>query len=405
MNASTTDPAASPAREGRFLRVPLAWKNLTHSPRRLTASVAGVTFAVLVMFVQIGFLNGLFDSATAPIGRLRGEVVIMSRLRNTLIVPERFSRRRLQQAASVEGVAEVRPLYMQGRVPWRDPNSAKIVHPLRVFAVDPRRPALLPGGIDDEAALAAALRLRGTVLYDVYSKFKYFDVPEQRSTAELAGRAVTVSGLIRLGTDFANDGNVVVSDRTFAWIFPNLAGPGGPPGVDLGVVRVAEGHTAEEVRDRLRAALPPDEIRVLTREELGAAERRFWFRSTPVGFIFGMGTVVGFLVGVIICYQILYSEVTDHTAEFATIKAMGYGPAFFARVILAEAVWLSVFGFSAGLAIAAVLYEVLSWQTGLQMTLTLDRAAAVGGLTLLMCVASGLFTVRKVFSLDPADLF
>ncbi len=153
---------------------------------------------------------------------------------------------------------------------------------------------------------------------------------------------------------------------------------GGLGEVDVGLVKVAPGSSVAEVQTELQRALPED-VRVMTKQQFIDQELRFWRDSTPIGFVFGLGTVMGFLVGVVICYQVLYADIDDHMAEFATLKAMGYRNRYFVGVVLQEALLLSVLGFLPGVLVSAALYAGLEWATGLLLDLTLAHAAAVLG--------------------------
>jgi putative ABC transport system permease protein len=174
--------------------------------------------------------------------------------------------------------------------------------------------------------------------------------------------------------------------------------------VDLGVVQVCKGADPQEVKQRLIESLPHDML-VKTKDELIDREIGFWNSSTPIGFVFSLGTVIGFVVGVIICYQVIYADIADHMPEYATLKAMGYGNGYFVRVVLQEAFYLSVLSFIPGLILSAALYQVLAQSTGLLMMLTFPRIAVIFLLTVAMCVVSGAMAMRKVLSADPADLY
>ena len=105
-------------------RVPLAWKNLTHSKVRFTVAVAGITFAVLLMFVQFGFRAALLDSNTQLVRALNGELVILHQGKYTLFVKQPFSRRRIEQARAVDGVRAVYPIYTETQSSlWKTPLS------------------------------------------------------------------------------------------------------------------------------------------------------------------------------------------------------------------------------------------------------------------------------------------
>jgi putative ABC transport system permease protein len=174
--------------------------------------------------------------------------------------------------------------------------------------------------------------------------------------------------------------------------------------VDLGVVQVKSGADLADVRRRLDDLLD-DRVWVLTREQFRGQEVKFWDDSTPIGIVFFAGTVIGFVVGWVICYQVIYSDITDHMPEFATLKAMGYGTRYFLGLIAAEAVLLSFIGFVPGAIASTGLYALLANSTGLLLRMTLPSMALVLVLTLAMCLLSGMLAVRKLLSADPATLF
>jgi putative ABC transport system permease protein len=381
-------------------RVPLAWRNLTHDVRRLLVALGGVAFAVLLMCMQVGFQNALFDSTVALVEGLNAEIIITSRARYTLSVRETFSRRRLSQAEATPGVAAAYPLYIETRLAsWKNPETG-VTYPIRVLAFDPYQPVWnMPSARDQ----AHKLRQSEAVLIDERSKSDYG--PRRAGiTTELAGQTVRVVGTFQLGTDFANDGNLLMSTANFVRYFAGPRGGDALGEVDVGLVQVEPGRNARQVKQALMASLP-DDVAIFTRDEFTRQELDFWAESTPIGYIFTFGTALGFLVGVIICYQILYADIADHLAEFATLKAMGYRPRYFVWLVLQESLFLSLLGFIPGALISAALYTVVGQYTGLLMRLTPGRAGFVLALTVAMCVVSGLLAMRKVLRADPAELF
>jgi putative ABC transport system permease protein len=383
------------------MKVPLAWHNLTHDKRRLLLAVMGVAFAVLLMFLQLGFRNALFDSTVAFIEALDADLVITAGRRYTLAMPEPFSRRRLEQAHGVDGVAAAEPLYVeqsQGQLFGGEPRQGR---PIRLVGFDPEG---APFGDADVRAAAAALRRPFTALVDTRSK-DHFGPLEIGSEVNVAGKTLRIVGSFALGTDFANDGTLLVSTRTLHELLPiRYPSADGEGDVDLGVVRLAPGADIDRVRRGLGAVLP-DDVRVFTKAELAAQERAFWRRSTPIGFVFGLGLVLGFVVGTVVCYQVLATEIADHMAELATLKAMGYAPGYFIRLVVEESLVLATLAFLPALACAGAAYWWLGMATGLPMRLSADRIAMIFALTLAMCVTSGLLAIRKLQAAAPADLF
>jgi len=386
-------------------RVPLAWKNLTHDPRRLAVALAGIGFAVLLMFMETGFENALFDSMVKMPQELDADIVITSTAQTSLTSKQTFSREQVLQAASCEGVAEALPLYIESFFAiWKKPGG--LGHPIRVLAYDPRRPMFLAPEL---ARYHDALMQPHTALYDRRGKREKYGVPEtdqalsEQRGALLAGKSIRLVGSFQLGRDFVNDGNLVMSADNLARYFPQRAGD--PLSVvDLGVVRVAPDYDVADVKQRLVRILPAA-VRVDTKAEFVARERAFWRNSTPIGYIFWVGKIMGFVVGVIICYQIIFADIADHMPEFATLKAMGYRSGYFIKIVLQQSIYLSALGFIPGCLAAYVIYDRLASGTGLLMFLTPGRVGLVLLSTVVMCVASGSLAIRKVLAAEPAELF
>lgn len=393
-----------------FRRTHLAWYNLTADPRRLAIAVGGVGFAVLLMFIELGFLNALLDSTVQVLRLIRGELVMVSSTKYALPACERFDRRRLYQARGVRGVGAVEPVYIEtfAAILRRQDQQGgdRRGYPIRAFGVRVEDPAL---ELPEIAAYADQLRQPGAVLVDSASRPQYAmprgGAQMNRFQAELSGRRVRVVGTFHLGVDFANDGNLLMSHSNFSDFFPHRI-PGADPlsVVDLGVIRVAAGADVAQVQAELARRLP-DDVAVFTKAEFIEREKDFWRRSTPVGYIFMVGVAVGFLVGVIVCYQIIYADITDHLPEFATLKAMGYPDRYFVGLVLAQAAYLSLMGYLPGCVCSLMGYRLLASFTGLTMRMGWGAAAVVLAATVAMCSLSGLLAVRRLASADPADLF
>jgi putative ABC transport system permease protein len=394
-------------------RVPLAWRNLIHSKLRFLVSVLGITFAVVLMLIQLGFWRALLDSQTALLNKMDADLVLVSTSLSTITNPESFPLDRVRQARAVAGVVSSQPLYLRYfPFMWKNRDATETPEwPIRVIAFEPA--SAHPAFRDDEmpgfAANQERLTAPRTALMDEESKPTYDAIARWRAGGpspvgverEVGGKSLQIVGLFRLGTDFATDGNLMMSARNMADFVPDR----NPlEAVQIGLIKLAPGADEAAVMAALRRALPSD-VRVIPRSTLAAEEEAFWTHSTPVGFVFMLGLAVGFVVGVVICYQILSTEVTDHLAEFATLKAIGYPDRYISRVVIQEALWLSLLGFAAGLAVGWPLYSLLESRTGLPLQITLSRGGLIFALTVGMCVLSGFLALRRVRTADPAEVF
>lgn len=217
-----------------------------------------------------------------------------------------------------------------------------------------------------------------------------------------------VVGNYSLGTDFASgNGNLIMSDQNYLRYFSQVNPEDEERDLstaDVGLVKVAEGANAEKIAATLSENLPKD-VKVLTLEGFVQQEFTYWQESTNIGFVFSLLTAMAFIVGVILVYQILYTDVADHWAEYATLKAMGYRNFFLLGVVLQEATILSFLGFIPGFCISVLLYNATADATGLLMRMTVDRALSTLVATFVMCLISGAIAVRKVQATDPAEVF
>lgn len=386
-------------------RTPLAWKNLVHEPRRLLLAAAGVGFAAVLMFTQNGFRNALLDSPVQLIEWMDCDLVATSTARYMLPVNQRFSRDLLRRALSDPGVAAAEPLLIE-RLLARVRVAGHKARPIRVVSV-PHAPdwVTVPGLREQRQELDSPQ----TALIDRKTRSQYgFEFDRKGDPApqivELAGKRIHLIGSVTIGTDFANEGSLLIRESEFARYFP-VRGNGQPlEVVDVGMIRIRDGQDPAAVAARL-TKLAPGIWNVVRRADLELKEKKFWSEQTPVGAIFFIGTVMGFVVGVIICYQILYTSLQDAMPEFATLKAMGYPNSYFVGVVVRQSIFLSWFGFVPAVLVALGLFWALESYSGLPMRLTLERGVTVLVLTTSMCLISGLLALRKLVRADPASLF
>ena len=381
--------------------IPLAWLQLAREPLRLTVVVAGVAFAVVLILMQLGFREALFESSVRYHRALDYDLALLSPKMQFIGLPQSFSRRRLYQVRGYEGVAAVTPVYLGLHV-WKNPDDPSRMRLIFAVGIDPSRDVLNVPGIDEHWH---RVKLADFVLYDRASRPEFGSVAArfeagERVMTELGDRRIEVAGLFDLGTSFGIDGSVITSDLNFLRLFPDRS----PGAIDLGLVKLEPGVDPDAVRDAIAARIPRD-VEVLTRADFIAREKNYWNENTPIGFIFLFGVIMGLAVGGIIVYQILFSDVSEHLREYATLKAMGYTNAYLFFVVLQESVILAFLGYVPGVVVTLGLYSVSAAATSFPLRLTAARAIFVLVLTVAMCCISGAMALRKVRSVDPAEVF
>jgi putative ABC transport system permease protein len=383
-----------------FGKIPLAWLQLSHEKMRLVVAIAGITFADILMFMQLGFRDALFDSAIKFHDSVQGDVFLVSPQSTALIAMKTFSARRLYQAKSLSNVEDITPVYIDFRI-WKNPEN-KTTRSIMVIGFNPANQQLftMPGvkeNIDQ-------MLLADTFLFDTKSREQFGDVKKwfdsgKTVETEVGNRRIKIGGLFDMGASFGADGNILSSDTNFFRLTKRDPGL-----IDVGVIRLKAGSDPIATATQLKTILPKD-VQVFTKTEFIDFERKYWQEGTSIGFIFTLGTVMGFIVGIVIVYQILYTDVADHLPEYATLKAMGYTDWYLLTVVFQEAVILAVIGFAPGMLAAVGLYTMTRNATSLPLLMTVSRATLVLLLTMIMCLFSGAIAVRKLRAADPADMF
>jgi putative ABC transport system permease protein len=382
-------------------RMPLGWLQLTQSKVQLVVALSGVAFADVLMLIQLGFQGVIESRGVVLHTKLNADIFIMSRRALNISEIYTFPRRRLYQAMDITGVQSADAIYISPIV-WRNPQTREQKKLLMVgFNVD--RPPLNFPEVNSQVDL---IKLPDTVLFDRQTTGKYDQIISEVGagktvTTEIGKRTVSIAGLFSIGSSFGADGYLMTSQDNFLRLFPIQS----QTSISLGSVKVKPGYDPKQVVEQLRAYLPSDEVKILTKQEYITAEVSYWNNQSPTGIIFNLGVIMGFIVGIIIVYQVLSTDVNSHIREYATFKAIGYSNTYLLGIVFEEALILAIFGFVPGFVISLGFYQLVSFATGLPIAMTFFRAVQVLTLTLIMCMLSGAIATRKVQAADPADMF
>lgn len=383
-----------------FYKIPVAWLQLTHNRTRLFVALAGIAFAVILIFMQMGLRAALFESAVRLHSNLQGEIFLISPRSTALIGMSQFSERRLLQALAFPEVELVSPIYVDyGQ--WKNPQTGQ-TRQIFVTGFEPSdRIFQLPGVVQHTDELT----LPDTVLFDQASRPEFGPVAAQfrqdnAVNTEIEVRQVTVVGLFKMGASFGADGNIMTSNVNFLRIFDRRT----KGLIDIGLIRLNPLSNVNEVVARMRRYFPED-VKVFTKQELISFEKNYWQTSTAIGFIFDLGVVIGLIVGIVFVYQVLYTDVSHHLREYATLKAIGYSNNYLLYVVFQEAFILAILGYIPGFAITLGIYDLTLKTTLLPIQMEFVRAFNVQLLTILMCFIGGLIAVTQLQKADPADIF
>jgi putative ABC transport system permease protein len=405
------------------MKTPLAWKNLAYNKVRTAVALAGVGFAVILIFMQMGFLGAVRKTATQIYDALDFDLMLRSPAYLHLTEPRSFPRERVLTAESLPDVAKARLFYL-GLCEWQAPQP-RDVHPedwngqwrgIIAMGVDPHDPPFLRDDLRSEVTKLTDARF---VLIDSKSKRDYgpkngerFDESDIGVETALSNRLVRIVGVVELGTGLAANGACIVNIDGFAracyWQPIDE--------VNFGLLNLVEGVDPVSVQSQIADLIGhvdesgavtsvPADCEVLTRAQVVKREEDRWVKGTPLGQIFNFGVWVAVFVGMAIVYQVLSTDIANMMSEYATLKAMGYSGLYLAGVVLQQSVLLAAVGYVPSIIISWILYIIIGAKSGMPMAMTWQIAVIVFVLAIVMCTLSGMLALRKLFAADPADLF
>jgi putative ABC transport system permease protein len=390
-----------------ILSIPLAWLQLIHRKVRFLATLAGIAFVVVLLFMQLGFQDALFESAVRIHQVLQGDLFLTSSQYKSLTSQQSFPRTRLYQTLAFEGVESVSPLYFQFGKLKNILNGQK--YSIFVVGIDPSKSsfnlAQINQNIDqiklpDAALFDLSSRPEFGPIAKAFSQKKSIDVEIAPFNQITKAKRFEIKGLFSIGPSFGVDGNLITSSTTFLQAFPdrNLNN------IDLGLISLKSNYDAQKVRSYLVANLPKD-INILTFSEFVQLEKDYWDLRTPIGFVFKLMVFMGFVVGIGITYQVLYSNISNHLVAYATLKAIGFTNKYLLITVFQQALLLAILGFLPGIIMTLGLYDLSKNVTHLPIVMDLDKGLNVFFSVILMCSVSGFLAIQKLRSVDPADIF
>lgn len=374
----------------RFL---LAWRNMIHNRTRTLVLLSGMGFSILLLFMQVGFYNACQINSFMIYDMFGFNAVMLAPYYVFIDDAGTLPLYRAKIALSVPGVASATPLFLSSAL-LRNPGTGETDKILALGIDIDTAPFLDP----DKNRLVEKLKPLDSALMDRKVTLNYGNLPVGAYT-ELDGSRIKISGEYTHGAGFIAGGSIILSDESFCKVkktsvwSPNVVLLSFSPGAD-----------PQKVLSRLKEKLSED-VQVMTRKELEQRERHFFMAVNPIGVMFSSGAVIAFLVGAVILYQILASEVMHHLREYATLKAMGYTGRDLKVVVMAQGLLMTAAGFIPSAAIAVYLYKLVRDIVQVPLFMTPDLLGFIFSASLAMTAVSGLLAVRRIESADPAELF
>ncbi|MEM1204282.1 MAG: FtsX-like permease family protein [Acidobacteriota bacterium] len=371
----------------------LAWHDLKHRRARTAAALVGVSFAIVLIFMQAGFYEACKASAIRIHRLLDFDLMVVSKHYSFIMESSSFPPERLAQAEAVDGVAATVPVHLFPTL-WRNPQTANR-YDLALLGVDPSDHPFLPPTF---GALMPSIQPADTVLFD-RDAHPILGHNPAGTWGQVEDRRLQVVGDFAWGVGFVGQGLAVASEETLRRVSPGDSGA-----LELGLVRVEPGADVDSVAAALEQRLPPD-VQVWTRSAIEARDQRFFLRDRPIGLMFTSGLLLAIFIGGVILFQVLASEVTSRKGELATLQALGYTRRQVYGVVLEQGLLYAAVAFLPAVAAAVVLFAVTRRLARLPMHLGPGLVLAVFGVSLAMCLVGALAASARVRSADPADLF
>jgi len=376
------------------VNIGLAWRILTHDKGRSALAISGIFMAILLVFVELGLFVAVPQGGMLFYDHMRFDLLICSSEYEYQAQPHAFPRSRLERVLASPVVAQASPVYFAG-AKWQSPQGGERID-VFVLAFEPTAKIFDVADIDRQLGV---LEKPDTILVDSATRPMFGPLTTGR-LVDIADRAVTIGGVYTLGTGFLGLGVVLVSTDNFARLFPHR----GLDQVNLGLIRLKPGIDPDQAASELRQGLAAD-TRIFTRAELAAHEVEYWTSRTSVGLIFGSGLLVSVVVGIMILYLTLATQITRRLPQFATLKAMGYADRSLTLIVIAMAFALVAAAFVPATAAVLGIYSLIRDKTLLPVVMTQERLVAVFALVLVMAAVSALLSIRSLRRADPADLF
>jgi len=369
----------------------LAWRNLVHERSRFIVTLTGIVFSVVLMGIQLGLLIGFCLTTSGIIDNTDADIWITPKGTSNVDIAGTQATRWRQQALSVPEVASADLFLMQFSL-WRKPAGGSEGVMLVGFNLATGRGgpwALEEGRLED-------LQQDDAVIIDrLYAdKLKVSKIGEVIEVNSRRARIVGFTHRIRTFTQtpyvFTTYRNALafsrVPDDQTSYVLLKLK-----PGADL-----------DEVVDKLRQQLPM--VDVWSKSEWSTRTRMYWMITTGAGAALLLAAALGLVVGIVIVGQTLYASTVDRIAEYATLRAMGAPNKYLYAVILKQAMFSAVLGFLFGITITLL----ASWKSaGGNVPIMVPPWAVlvVAVLTVLMCLAGAIASIRRVLVLDPSSVF
>lgn len=367
-------------------RVFLSARTLLYDRLRLAISVGGMAFAVVLVLLLRGIMDGTVEKSTTYVDNVGADVfVARGGVKNMALSVSAIPEALVPELAALPGVTQASGIVrvhvtvsegerrQPGELVGYEPES-RLGGPWKVTA---GRPPAMTGEAAVDSVLASNLRV-GVGDQVAIGGQDFVITGLTGETASIAGKLVFVP----LG-----DAQVLLQS---------------PEAVSFVLLRISDPASAASVAESITAQF--DGTQALTRAELSANDRDM-LGELFVAPINVMSTV-GFLVGLAVIGLTMYTVTSERLRDFGVLKAIGAPQGFLLRTVMGQATVLGVTGFAIGLVVTILVGPVVvrfvpdigvkvNWEPGVR------TLAAVVGMSLLGAV----LPVMRIVRVDPLLVF
>ncbi len=370
---------------------PLAQRNLFHDKVRLTVTLTGIVFAVVLIVVELGLFVGFTTTTSNVIDNSAADLWVASKNVPYIEQGVPFSERKLYQVRAVPGVADAQKLITRW-TQWKQPNGHQ--ESVQIVGFNPDsglgRPwNLVAGRVED-------LKAPDAVIVDELYKPK-LGVTHLGEVFEINGHRARVVGFTRGIRAFTTSPYVFTTFKRAQ----DYTGLGEDQTIFI-LVKAAPGADLAQVRREILSGVK--DVEVFTNSQFSRMTQIYWMFTTGAGVAVLLAALLGLVVGFVVVAQTIYATTMDHIREFGTLKAMGAPNSYVYKVIIKQAAISAVIGYVFGMMISVFVVRA-SQHGGAAILLPLPMAAGMFFLTLFMCVGAAMVSINKVTRIDPAMVF
>ncbi|MCB1681087.1 MAG: FtsX-like permease family protein [Rhodospirillales bacterium] len=374
----------------------IALKILMGDTAKYLGLVFGVTFATLLMSQQVSIFIGLMArTASAIYAVSEADIWVMDQRVRYIEEVEPMRDVELYNVRGVPGVKWAVPFY-KGLSTIRMPDG--LTQQVQLIGVDD----VSLVGICPKMVIGdkKSLRYPENAMMDQNGYF--FTWPKQPVTVprplELNDHRLMLTSVCDVLPTFFTFPILYVSYDTALEITPPTRNK-----LPFVLVKAEAGQDLQELKKRIEQYT---HLQALTQEEFAWRSIRYILERTGIPINFGITIVLGIIIGAAITAQTFYIFVIENLKQFGAMKAIGFTNGQLLRVVLIQATLVASIGYALGIGLTSLFFLATSELPATKgFILHWQVMAGTAVVVAIITLFSILFSLRKVFKLDPAIVF